>query len=62
MSSYWYDQDSGHLYTDRDMSHPFLCSAEATPLKFKTVSECFEFLNENSFKGSVMYKLQSPLS
>jgi hypothetical protein len=58
MKEYWYNQYTKHLYTDEDMKRPFLCGSEAVPLKFNSSSECLEFLKENNFEGSVMYKLQ----
>ena len=57
MNKYWYNLETKHLCTDEQMTQPFLCSTEATPLTFNNSTECGEFLKENDIEGSVCYKL-----
>ena len=58
MKRYYYDVEGTRcLYTRSDLSGPFLCPAEATPLRFNSPEECSEFLEENNFEGILVYKL-----
>ena len=47
MNKYWYNLETKHLCTDEQMTQPFLCGTEATPLTFNNSTECGEFLKEN---------------
>ena len=57
MKNYFYSKKTQHLYVNENFTKPFLCPAEAEPLKFRDTAECLEFLARNNFEGSVMYKL-----
>jgi hypothetical protein len=57
MKQYYYNKDTQCLYINENFTQPFLCPAEAEPLKFENVAECLEFLKENNIEGSVCYKL-----
>ena len=60
MKTYYYDRgDTQFLYTDSQLLRPFLCPANATPLKFESSEECLEFLEENNIEGTVAYKVRS---
>ena len=58
MNRYWYDQRKGHLCTDADLSKPFLCSTEATPLEFNCTEDCFKYLQEQGLDGIINTTLQ----
>ena len=60
MNQYWYNNETKHLYTDKEMTCPFLCSVEATPISFDNTQQCLQFLSENNIDGSVLYKLHKP--
>tara|TARA_R110002020_G_scaffold243115_1_gene456613 strand:- start:434 stop:628 length:195 start_codon:yes stop_codon:yes gene_type:complete len=60
MSQYWYNNETKHLYTDKEMTHPFLCPSEVTPIAFDNTQQCLEFLSEQKIEGSVLYKLHTP--
>ena len=57
MKEYWYSLETKHLYADDEMTGPFLCPVEVTPLRFESSAECSEYLQEHGIEGSVMYKL-----
>ena len=56
MKEYWYNVVTKHLYTDSEYKHPFLCAVEATPLVFESPSECSDYLEEQNYKGNVLYE------
>ena len=58
MKKYYYDWDTQYLCVNEDYTQPFLCPAEAVPLKFQTPKDCLEFLTDQNFEGSVMYKVR----
>lgn len=57
MKNYYYSKKTQHLYINENYTQPFLCPAEAEPLKFEDSAECLQFLTDNDLEGSVMYKL-----
>jgi hypothetical protein len=58
MKDYWYNATTKHLCTDSEYNHPFLCAVEATPLQFESASDCVQYLEEQNFKGNVLYKVE----
>ena len=60
MKDYWYNAETKHLYTDREYKHPFLCAVEATPIHFESANECVEYLEEQNFKGNVLWTYTTP--
>jgi hypothetical protein len=58
MNNYWYNQRNGHLCTDKELTRPFLCESEATPLEFDCTEDCFKYLQERGVESIINTTLQ----